>query len=42
MILNGQSEDNKTTIDLFNAAFEGDDYTEGTRAFLEKRKPSFN
>ncbi|PPR76761.1 MAG: Short-chain-enoyl-CoA hydratase [Alphaproteobacteria bacterium MarineAlpha2_Bin1] len=42
MILNGQTEDNNITLDLFNAAFTGDDYIEGTKAFLEKRKPNFN
>lgn len=42
MILNGQTEDNDMTINLFNSAFELDDYKEGTKAFLEKRKPSFN
>lgn len=42
MILNGLTTDNKETVDLFNSAFEGDDYKEGTRAFLEKRKPDFN
>ncbi len=42
MILNGLTEDNEETINLFNTAFEGNDYKEGTRAFLEKRKPNFN
>ena len=41
MILNGKTDDDSETINLFNSAFEGDDYKEGTRAFMEKRKPKF-
>ena len=41
MILDGASEDTLETRAVFDAAFQGADYREGTRAFIEKRKPDF-
>ncbi|XUU61175.1 enoyl-CoA hydratase/isomerase family protein [Erythrobacter sp. HA6-11] len=40
-ILDGQSEDDRETLGIFDAAFTRDDFAEGTRAFVEKRKPEF-
>jgi enoyl-CoA hydratase/carnithine racemase len=41
-VLNGQDRDNDTTRTLFQDAFNSDDFQEGYRAFLEKRKPDFS
>ena len=41
MILDGATEDTDETLKLFDQAFQGEDYREGTSAFLEKRKPKF-
>ena len=41
MILDGATEDTGETLKLFDEAFQGEDYREGTRAFMEKRKPRF-
>ena len=41
MILDGAVEDTDGTSTLFDEAFQGEDYREGTRAFMEKRKPKF-
>jgi enoyl-CoA hydratase len=40
-ILNGAVEDTELSKRLFESQFEGPDYIEGRRAFLEKRKPAF-
>lgn len=39
--LNGQSEDDAHTLGVFAAAFTREDFAEGSRAFVEKRKPRF-
>lgn len=41
LILDGAAEDTPETLALFDDAFQGEDYREGTRAFLEKRKARF-
>ena len=41
LILQGHHADTPETLQLFDDAFQGEDYREGTRAFLEKRKPRF-
>ena len=41
LISKGATEDTEETLKLFNSAFQGDDYKEGTSAFIEKREPSF-
>jgi enoyl-CoA hydratase/carnithine racemase len=40
-ILAGQVADDEQTRDLRNSSFDTDDYAEGVRAFLEKRRPHF-
>ncbi len=40
-ILNGAVEDTDLSRRLFESQFQGPDYLEGRRAFLEKRKPAF-
>ncbi len=40
-ILNGAVEDTELSRRLFESQFEGPDYLEGRRAFLEKRRPAF-
>jgi len=40
-ILDGQTDDDEVTAEMFKKAQEGDDAREGVRAFLEKRPPSF-
>ncbi len=40
-IVNGAVEDTDLSRRLFESQFEGPDYIEGRRAFLEKRKPEF-
>lgn len=41
LISNGITEDTEETLKLFDLAFQGNDYKEGTSAFLEKRDPEF-
>ncbi|MDQ0338096.1 enoyl-CoA hydratase/carnithine racemase [Caldalkalibacillus uzonensis] len=41
LILGGQTNDNEETEALRNGSFDTEDYQEGVRAFLEKRKPRF-
>lgn len=40
-VLDGQGEDDADTLRIFAEAFEGPDFAEGTKAFVEKRKPEF-
>lgn len=40
-VLDGQIEDDDQTRRIFAGAFEGADFAEGTRAFVEKRAPEF-
>jgi len=40
-VLDGQREDNADTLGIFAAAFVQPDFKEGSRAFVEKRKPQF-
>jgi enoyl-CoA hydratase len=40
-IVNGAAGDTELSRGLFESQFEGPDYIEGRRAFLEKRKPAF-
>ena len=41
LVLDGQAEDDDHTLRVFGAAFTREDFEEGTRAFVEKRKPRF-
>ena len=41
LAVDGQTQDNAATLNVFSAAFESADFAEGTRAFMEKRKPDF-
>lgn len=40
-ILAGQTQDDDESRELRNSSFDTDDYAEGVRAFLEKRRPHF-
>lgn len=40
-VLDGQSGDDAETLRIFAEAFEGDDFHEGTAAFVAKRSPRF-
>ncbi len=40
-VLDGQVADDADTLAIFAAAFTGEDFDEGTRAFVAKRKPDF-
>ena len=40
-ILDGQTDDDAATLQLFADAFTGEDFVEGVAAFLEKRKARF-
>jgi enoyl-CoA hydratase/carnithine racemase len=40
-VLDGQAADDADTLRIFGEAFLGKDFDEGTRAFVEKRKPEF-
>jgi enoyl-CoA hydratase/carnithine racemase len=39
--MDGAIQETTRTRSLFEAQFEGPDYVEGRRAFLEKREPHF-
>ena len=41
-VLDGQAEDDAETLRVFGAAFTREDFEEGTRAFVDKRKPKFS
>jgi enoyl-CoA hydratase/carnithine racemase len=41
-VLEGQTHDDAETLTVFAEAFTGPDFSEGTRAFVEKRKPEFD
>jgi enoyl-CoA hydratase/carnithine racemase len=40
-VLDGQCDDDAETKRIFAEAFTKPDFTEGTTAFVEKRKPEF-
>jgi 1,4-dihydroxy-2-naphthoyl-CoA synthase len=40
-VLAGQVTDDEFTTELRNSSFDTEDYAEGVRAFLGKRKPDF-
>ena len=40
-VLDGQSEDDAESLRIFGEAFTGEDFNEGTSAFVAKRKPNF-
>ena len=40
-VLDGKGEDDAESLQVFADAFQGPDFAEGTRAFIEKRKPEF-
>ncbi len=40
-VVAGQVTDDEATIELRNSSFDTEDFTEGVRAFLEKRSPNF-
>lgn len=40
-VLDGQAADDADTLRVFGEAFIGPDFAEGTKAFIEKRKPDF-
>ena len=40
-VLDGQVADDTHTLGVFEAAFTGEDFAEGSRAFVEKRAPKF-
>lgn len=40
-VLDGQTEDDKETLEMFARAFTMPDFAEGTAAFVERRKPDF-
>ena len=42
LIAAGQVEDDERTLKMRNDSFDGEDYKEGVRAFLEKRPPRFD
>jgi len=41
LILDGTANDTEETLRLFDEAFRGEDFREGTAAFMAKRKPKF-
>lgn len=41
-VLDGQNDEDEVTLAAFAEAFTGPDFIEGSRAFIEKRKPKFH